>query len=370
MTQQQSQARPTAQSAAPHGTGTGGSGGWLRMLGVVVGLELRQRVKSVAWYVLLGVVALVVGGVIVVLFLSLQGYQRDLGNAIFAMTIFLVMLVTSLVTPALSGNAINGDREGGTLASTQVTQVTSTQLVLGKVLGSWIASLGFLAVCVPFMVASALLGGLRLEAVLIAIPLVVLEIGVISALGVGLSGVIRKPVLSTVVTYLVVAFFSVGTLIGFGVGTIAFQTTETRNEIVWDFDEQSGDSTCRETGQTYETVVPRPDRVWWMLAANPYVILADAVPATTDSSGYPSDVLSTISYGVRAVQEPPSVESCADYGDDGAWQDPYEGIYDRTAPSWFVGISIHLALAALAVWGGVRSVRTPVRTLAPGSRIA
>ena len=80
-------------------------------------LELAQRVRSVAWYVLLVVVGLVVGGVIVVLFLSLAGYQRDLGGAIFSTTIFLVMLVTSLVTPALSGNAINGDRDGGTLAA-------------------------------------------------------------------------------------------------------------------------------------------------------------------------------------------------------------------------------------------------------------
>ncbi|MCH1884061.1 ABC transporter permease [Agrococcus sp. ARC_14] len=344
--------------------------GWLRMLGVVVGLELKQRVRSVAWYVLLGIVALVVGGVIVVLYASLQGYQRDLGNAIFAMTIFLVMLVTSLVTPALSGNAINGDRDGGTLASTQVTQVSGTQLVLGKVLGAWIASLGFLAVCLPFMVASAMLGGLRMEAVLISIPLVVLEIGVISAIGVGLSGLIRKPVLSTVVTYLVVAFFSVGTLIGFGVGTVAFQTEETRDEIVWDYDEETFETTCRETDRTYETVVPRPDRVWWMLAANPYVILADAIPPALAADGYPTDVFSQIALAVRSVQEPPHEESCADYGPDGSYVDPYEDIYERTAPSWFVGIAIHLALAALAVWGAIAAVRAPARTLAPGSRIA
>lgn len=357
---------PVATSGARSGVG-----GWLRMLGVVVGLELRQRVRSVAWYVLLGTVALVVGGVIVVLYLSLQGYQRDLGNAIFAMTIFLVMLVTSLVTPALSGNAINGDRDAGTLASTQVTQVTGTQLVVGKVLGSWIASLGFLAVCVPFMLASAVLGGLRVEAVLISIPLVVLEIGVISAIGVGLSGVLRKPVLSTVVTYLVVAFFSVGTLIGFGVGTIAFQTEETRTEMAWDFDEETGNSTCRDTDRTYETVVPRPDRVWWMLAANPYVIMADAVPPSYGDDSYPDDVFGQIGLGVRSVQEPPHVESCADFDPTGGYQgeSPRE-IYDRTAPSWFVGIAIHLAIAALAVWGGVRSVRSPARALAAGSRIA
>jgi ABC-2 type transport system permease protein len=371
MTQQTLQSPDGPPVERPLGTEPGaGVGTWLRMLGVVVGLELAQRVRSVAWYVLLGVVGLVVGGVIVVLFLSLQGYQRDIGGAIFATTVFLVMLVTSLVTPALSGNAINGDRDGGTLASTQVTQVTAAQLVLGKVLGSWIASLGFLAVCVPFMVVSAILGGLRIEAVLISIPMVVLEIGVISAIGVGLSGVIRKPILSTVVTYLVVASLSIGTLIGFGVATLAFQSEETREEITWDYDERTGAATCVESGRTYDTVVPRPDRVWWMLAANPYVMLADAIPPHFGGDGYPDDVFGQIALGVRTIQEPPHVESCADYDSMGNWQDPSADIYDRTAPSWFVGLAIHLSMAAGAVSGAVAAVRAPARTLAPGSRIA
>ena len=344
--------------------------GWMRMLGVVIGLELAQRVRSVAWYVLLIVVAVIVGGVITVLYLSLQGFQRDLGGAIFALTIFLVMLVTSLVTPALSGSAINGDRDAGTLASTQVTQVTATQLGLGKVIGSWIASLGFLAVCAPFLLGAAMLGGLRLEAVLIAIPVLMVEIGVVSAIGVGLSGLIRKPVLSTVVTYLVVAFFSVGTLIGFGVGSIAFQQQEERPEITWDYDERTGGATCVETGRTYETTVPRPDRVWFMLAANPYVIMADAIPPHFDASGYPDDLFGQIAVGVRSAQEPPHVESCADYDEQGSLQDPARDIYERTLPSWFVGLALHLLLAAGAVWGAIAAVRAPARTLAAGSRIA
>lgn len=82
MTQTQAQTPPPAAppEARPAPDARAGLGAWLRMLWVVVGLELRQRVRSVAWYVLLGVVALVVGGVIVVLWLSLQGYQRDIGG--------------------------------------------------------------------------------------------------------------------------------------------------------------------------------------------------------------------------------------------------------------------------------------------------
>ncbi len=346
---------------------------WFRMLRVVIGLELAQRVRSVAWYVLLGIVALVVGGIVVILFLSLSGWQQDIGGAIFSTTIFLVMLVTSLVTPALSGNAINGDRDAGVLASTQVTQVTPTQLVLGKVLASWIASLGFLAVCVPFMVGSALLGGLRLEAVALSIPILVLEIGIVSAIGVGLSGVIRKPILSTVVSYLVVATLSVGTLIGFGVGAVAATEEQQWPDITWEYDDLPAGVTerCIETGTTYPQTVQRYDRVWLFLAANPYVIVADAIPPSFDQYGYPDDLFGQIAYGVRQAQIPQQPTTCADFSS--TWEpdsDQGREVFESTVPSWFAGLALHLALAVAAVWGAVATTRTPARTLAPGSRIA
>ncbi|WAC66795.1 ABC transporter permease [Agrococcus sp. SL85] len=344
---------------------------WLRMLRVVVGLELAQRVRSVAWYVLLGIVAVVVGGVIVTLYVGLAGFGQDLGGAIFATTIFFVMLVTSLVTPALSGNAINGDREAGVLASTQVTQVTATQLVLGKVLAAWIASLGFLAVCVPFMLWSALAGGLRLEVVLIAIPILVAEIGVVSAIGVGLSGLIRKPIMSTVVSYLVVAALSVGTLIGFAVGGLALTEEQQHPEITWEYDDTDpyDGGTCVETGDTYPQAVQRFDRVWLLLAANPYVMISDAIPPRFDAYGYPDDLFGQIALGVRQAQVPPQPQTCASYT---GVQDPDQAraVYDGALPSWFVGLAIHVALGAAAVVGAIAANRTPARTLAPGSRIA
>ncbi|MFP5251691.1 MAG: ABC transporter permease, partial [Actinomycetes bacterium] len=65
------------------------------------------------------------------------------------------------------------------------------------------------------------------------------------------------------------------------------------------------------------------------------------------------------------------VESCADYDPMGGYQgDSPREIYERTVPSWFVGLGIHVALAAAAVWGAIAAVRAPARRLAPGSRIA
>lgn len=340
--------------------------GWMRLLGVVIGLELRQRVRSVAWYVLLGVVGLVVGGIALLLFLALEGWQQEVGAIIFSTVIFLALLVVTLVTPALSGNAINGDRESGTLAATQLTQVTAAQLVLGKVLASWVASLGFVAVCVPILLIAAFAGGLRLEAVLVSIPVLVIEVGVISAIGVGVSGLIRKPIMSTVVSYLVIAFLSVGSLVGFGVGTVVFQSTDmvSHPEYVDSTDDDGNWTTTCIMGEPIETTRPRPDRIWWMLAASPYVVLADAVPFETGAYDEPVDLFSAISWLVRSAQLPPEDPSCD-------WSSDAEGsIEERTIPSWYIGLAQHLLLAAGAVVWAILATRAPARALAPGSRIA
>ena len=46
------------------------------------------------------------------------------------------------------------------------------------------------------------------------------------------------------------------------------------------------------------------------------------------------------------------------------------GLISSTVPGWFVGLLIHAALAATALVGAWRSVRTPAERLIRGSRIA
>jgi ABC-type transport system involved in multi-copper enzyme maturation permease subunit len=358
---------------------------YLSGIGVVVGLELKQRVRSVAWYVLLGVSGFLVLVVTAVLGLSLGAFgDDDVGGTVFSALIFFVLLLGTLVSPAVSGNAVNGDRDAGTLATTQVTQTTAGQLVLGKFLAAWLTALAFLAVSVPFLIVAVVIGGVPLATVLISLPVVAVELGVVAAVGVGLSGVIQRPLFSVVVTYLVVAALSLGTLIAFGLATLAVRTEVTQISVDVDYeaseyDEQTGEITgeivCAEPYEyTYEQ--PRTDLVWWLLAANPYVVVADAVPPVFNAEGYGNDLFTGIAGGVRQAQIAPEAEQFVDYCSTydnlygGGVVDTPEDIYARTVPSWFVGLIIHVALAAVALWGATRSLRTPSTRLAKGSRIA
>ncbi|TFB91172.1 ABC transporter permease [Cryobacterium sp. TMT1-3] len=373
---------------------------FLTGLWLIVTLELRQRVRGVSWYVLLGVFMLLVGIVTFLLWLATSAWLSG-GGGVFSTIIFFVLLLGTLVSPALSGNAVNGDREAGTLATTQVTLISTGQLVLGKFLAAWITALAFLAAALPFLIFAVVLGEVSLATIAVSVLVLAAELGVIAAVGVGLSGILTRPLFSIVLTYLVVAALSLGTLIAFALlGTATQQQATSVNYYVVSstFDEATGrqsDIVC-STAETTTFDVARFDYYWWILAANPYVVVADAAPGTFNDDGYPTDLFGQIAVGVRSAQAPPELftesngceEAAQSSFNDGRYTDGsfsdggmYSGqtygtgptsqeIYDGAVPSWFIGLTMHLLLGAGALTWAWRRTRTPALHLSAGSRIA
>jgi len=360
----------------------------LHRLRTIIGIELRQRVRSVGWYVLLGIFAVIL---IALLSLSFAAFSLTTGGSewFFSLVIMLVLLLTLLVSPTLSGSAVNGDRDAATLAPVQVTLVTTSEIVIGKFLAAWISGLAFLVVALPFLVVATLAGELNPGAIVTSLGILIIEVGVIAAIGVGLSAVIARPIFSVASTYLLVAALTVGTLIAFGLGGAALrtETTSISRDVDWDAIPLGCDLSSPTTSTNcprYEDLPcvesrfvseqPRFDRVWWILAANPFVILADATPPTY-VNGNPTDLFSQIASGVRLAQVAPetttSFDGCA--LSRGLSVDDYPSTEERiagTAPSWFVGLFVQLLLAGgLLAWGIART-RTPAKRLPPGTRIA
>jgi ABC-2 type transport system permease protein len=348
-------------------------------VGTVVDLELRQRVRSTAWYVLLVIAALLLLGTTLLLLATAGIFGRDGGPQAVSAVVFFVLLLGTLVTPALSGGAINGDRDAGTLATTQVTLIRGWQLVLGKFLAAWTAAIAFLVIALPFLVVAAAFGGADPGVLLTALGVTVLELGVIAAIGVGLSALIARPIFSVVSTYLVVAALTIGTLVAFGLGGLAFPKTVSSTNESYAQDAFYEDGTvvnpvC-DPPSTYEYSSPSYDHLWGLLAANPFVVLADAVPGRFDADGSPADAFATLKVAERVVQIPTPTRQyysdCHPSRNTGQTDSGYSAtVLDRTAPTWFVGLLIHLVLAVLALGAAVRAVRTPARRLSRGTRIA
>ncbi|MGV8851617.1 MAG: ABC transporter permease [Rhodoglobus sp.] len=346
-------------------------------VGVILSLELRQRVRTVSWYILLAVFVALILMVTVLLSFALRGFGSDDSGAggVYSTIIYFVLLLGTLVAPALSGNAINGDRDAGTLATTQVTLITTGQLIVGKFFAAWITALAFLVAAVPFLIYAAVVGQLSASTIIVSIVVLAVELGVVAAVGVGLSGLMTRSLFSIVVTYLVVAALSVGTLIAFVLGGLALQTTATSvSSYAVEYDSMGAPTECTPPTE-YEYQTPRFDLFWGALVANPYVILADAVPTAYDRNDQPTDLFGNLKLSVRSAQMPQdstrgSIECVV--GQREAVYDYPSGrsIIESTTAGWAVGLATHVVLAGALLLGAWARTRTPAAKLSRGSRIA
>ena len=340
----------------------------LRRIGTIARLELTQRLRSVGWYVMLGVFAVLLLGITLLSF-AVFADQDYWGAGVFSIVVNIVLLLVVLVSPALSGNAINGDRDAATLAPVQVTMASTGDIMLGKLLAAVATGGAFLLVAVPFLLVATFAGGVTPGMLLVSIGILAAEIIVVAALGVGLSGLLARPLFSVAATYLVVAALSIGTLIAFSLGGMAVRSEVVERHRPYDLTAEEIDCNNWEES-SYD--IPRFDYVWGFLAANPFVVLADATPVEFDRDGYPVDLFGQIKTGVRMAQHPPELELTWDDCAPTAYaQEPTpEEIVDDSVPSWFVGLGIQIVIAGGLFAGAWARTRTPARRLPPGTRIA
>ena len=360
----------STQSTAPSTRSAPGTLGTFAGIRSVFALEMKQRVRSRGWYILLSVWFVVIGLVATLTALNASAGDGPTGPVLYELIVGFVLFFGLLLAPALSANAVNGDRSAGTLAILQVTLLKPGQILAGKWLASWVASLAFLVASVPFLVWGLALGGVRPLSAVVAVVMLAVELGIVCAIGLGVSAIANRPLFSIVVTYMLVALLGLGTLIGFGLSLSLVQGTVKANYPTY----EPYSPTTLETdpgyiceGPVMDIPVTHTERVAWFLAANPFVIVADAIPhekADPDPYNYsPSGVMQGISSTVRLAQAGPEyTQPCV----NGQVQ-PAE---PETLPIWPLGLVVQLALAAVLLAFGRRRLVTPVRRLAPGTRIA
>lgn len=327
-------------------------------------LELTQRLRSVGWYVLLGVFAVVMLGVTALSFL-VYSWTEAPGAGVFSIIVNFVLLLVVLVSPTLSGNAINGDRDAATLGALQVTAASTGDIMMGKLLAAIATGGAFLVVALPFLAVGLLGGGANPLVLLVSLLVLAVEIVIVAAIGVGLSGLIARPLFSVASTYLVTAGLVIGTLIVFVLGGLAIRSESTTYTRPYTAD---GTPICDEwETSTYE--VPRFDLVWWALSANPFVVLADATPTEFDAHGNPTDLFGQIKYMVRSAQQSPIEERWDACADAETWESPRD-VIESSVPSWFVGLGVQIVIAGGLFAGAWARTRTPAKRLPPGTRIA
>jgi ABC-type transport system involved in multi-copper enzyme maturation permease subunit len=328
-----------------------------RGIWLVTQQEFRIRLRTGRWRWLLGGWVALLTGFTVLLDLSLQtgfGIEPDnsqRGVPLFGFIMLFVLGMVLVISPALTAQTINGDRERGTLATLQVTRLSSVEITLGKLLAGWGVGLVALALTLPFVAFALANGGVTPLRAAAVYGVVALLIGVICAVSQALSAVLARSITSALLSYLVVFGLTVGTLIAFTL--IAPQVTETRTQTT-------------PEGYTYTSEIVRYDKVWWLLAPNPFVVLADSAPRVPPRVDIQGDVyyvqdydpLSAIGRTVREVRRAPTDEPMPD-SDIG-----------RGAPVWPTGLGLNLLFGVAAVVVTSLRLRAPSRRVPKGVRIA
>lgn len=359
---------------------------WLGIT-TVARLELRQRLRTSKWVVVLAVWVAVIALVTVLSYLAMHDPQVQSGAAMYDIVIFFVLGLGMLVVPSLTATSINGDREHGVLATLQTTLLSSADLVIGKLLAAWAISGAFLVTALPFLAWAWAEGGVPVGRILLSLVVLMLVLAVVCALGLMFSSLTARPVASAVLTYLALGVLVFGTAIGFGLTSFLVRDEETVrvHGLPDDWWEENQSSTApgfvREPTEadctTFErrTTVTHTERIWWMLPLNPFVVVADAAPSDpprTQGFYVGFTPMRWISAGARSarVGETGAIrEECFFGQSDEQPTDPMVKAAESAAV-WPFGLAFLLVGGAGATFVANRRLHTPIRRLPNGTRIA
>ena len=312
--------------------------------------EIRTRLRTGRWKTLLAVWFLVVNGFGLLFRLSLgtddsfSDHDKP-GVPMFGGMLLGVLVLTLLITPALSGQSINGDRERGTLATLQLTRLTPGDIALGKLAAAWGTGLLALLLTLPSVLFPVLEGAVGIGRAAVVLVVTTLLIGVVCAVSQAWSAVLARSITSVLMSYLTVFALLAGTPLLFMIATplTADPPTERRDYSV-----------------------QHTERVWWLLAPNPVVVLADAAPRLSERR---------ISYGGDVVRSESSNDPLGELSREvrDIRQGPDHDEHDAKTSGytvWTYGLLFDLALATGAVVLTARRLRTPVERIPRGVRVA
>ncbi len=356
--------------------------GRLSGVSAVAGLEIRRRLRAGRWRLLLVIWFLTLLAVTALVRASVDATDSstdeplDPGPAMFGVLLLLVLGLSLLIVPSLTSASINGDRERGVLATLQVTRLSAVEIAFGKFLAAWGSAMVFLALTLPLVAWCMAEGGTPPGRVAVSLLVVALLLGVVAALGLGLSSLLARTTTSAVLSYLTVFALMAGTLLAFGLATAATREKISRTYRVPIYNRQTHEIVGYRD-RTYTSERVRSDRTWWLLAPNPFVVLTDAAPALPEPEPLPGedyspdriDPLGEISKSVRELRLPPDDQRAGSASYDDGDSDSTTG-HGRGPLVWPTGLAFDLALAAVAMAVTVRRLRTPSRRLPRGQRVA
>ncbi|MEJ9077816.1 ABC transporter permease subunit [Gordonia malaquae] len=344
----------------------------------LAGLEVRQRIRSTRWQITAGILFLLVsmfilGSLYLVVGIAGATY-RDWSRNLLDITLGIVLFLGVAAAPTLSATSINGDRRDATLALVQATPISSWDIAIGKLIGSWLASLALIGVALPYLLWGIATSRTSLVFGVLAVIVTALIMLGYCAIGLGFSSLTNRPAASAMLTQATVLFLLIGLPIGFGF-TYPLVAQDHRVAVThYDYTSSSVPSNCTlvmKDKEFYHT-----EYTWWMLAPNPLLIVSDTVAGGISDfhDGSNAGGAGLFSYLLSAARTGPEVadEKCRDHQvySSGPFDDDEDWSAQNVGRSWYIGLAMTLAIGGFGLWVAARRLRVPAGKLARGVRVA
>ncbi|WP_124710807.1 ABC transporter permease [Gordonia insulae] len=376
--------------------------GWWRPVRIIAGLELRQRIRATRWRISLAVMfavvtAVVFGSFYFVLTVGGSTYREWSAN-LYAIVVALVLFLGVIISPTLTATAINGDRRDATLAVVQATPITNWQLATGKFLGSWVASMTLLVVALPYVLWGIVCAPFGVASGFLGVVLVMLIFACYCGVGLGFSALTARPAGSAILTQGTVLFLLLGLPALFG---LLYPAVSRDHQVTvasyGPYDPGLADRDpgyyppCRDVEET--RAYHHTERTWWLLAPNPFLMVADAVGrtdppnwtyigTTTSPETTRFSVARPIAEAQSTARAGPFIEerTCAEadfrleFGPNGTetsyWERKRAHESSFVGASWYIGLIVNLAIGGAGFLIAARRLRVPAGKLPRGVRIA
>jgi ABC-2 type transport system permease protein len=177
----------------------------------IISKELKGRMRGRQGFLLLtAYLALISLAIVGIYYISISRWDassigpnelQKLGKRIFFVVVMFEFLLIVFIGPALTSGAISSERERQTFDLLRVSLLSTRDLILGK-LGSAVAFLLLLILAaLPLQSLAFFLGGVGMEELIISLVMLVTSTLMFCALGIYFSGIAKRTVVATVMSY-------------------------------------------------------------------------------------------------------------------------------------------------------------------------
>ena len=358
---------------------------------IVTELDLRSASRRRTTWVVTGAwIALVYGLLVLALAGTGGGSAEDgAGSLVHSLVATSALAVGLAAVPALGAGTLTRTRDTGLLDMLRVTRLDARAISWGIYLGTLVRVLGLVLLAVPALLTGFALRGTDISGVAGALTVLGVTFAAVAAVAQAASAVWARRTASLIAAYTATGLLVLGPAVAYAVALpLTSETVTTQVTVLAGTHgtQRSPDGPpCTTITEDRERT--RPDRIWWLLAPEPFVALADAAPGRIGGA-VEFEPLSAARDGLRLARVAPAdpgeevVDECpvserepetqagaTGEGAEAAAEDATRAVIEAVPPTWPLGLAALAATGAAAIGLSTRRLRAP-GTPARGEHLA